>query len=44
MLAKLARGAVLLFFAVMIAAYAWSAAQSRAPEPQPVPTNWRMYS
>jgi hypothetical protein len=34
---RLARGAYLIALALMIAAYAMSAATTRAPEPQPKP-------
>ena len=44
MFARLARGAFLLLLAGMIAAYAFSATKSSAPEPQTDQAAERMYS
>jgi hypothetical protein len=44
MLSKMARGAFLLLLAVMIAAYALSAAKSEQPAPRDEQRTWRMYA
>jgi hypothetical protein len=44
MLSKMARGTFLLILAVMIAAYAFSAAKSDQPAPRDDQPVWRMYA